>query len=706
MSPRRVGLIDSTVNRLVSGQSAWVVGPPGSGKTHRVTAVLGELAARDIPHVHLRGVQAWRDRPFGALLAAAPDVADAGAAQLPARCLGWLQQRVSPATVLVIDDFDNVDSSTLGAIAARATAERPRYLVTSTQGRGREARRAAIELEYLGAQIRIPPLHHEDLHQLLESRIGPGVDHRLVSRLLIASGGLAGLSLAVAREAQLQGTISQGPNGWTIDEPLWHPHLNGYLDALMAGLDLSALDALNDLALLGPVGLDWAMRLTDPRTLNRLEAHGLIEIYHAEDAPVVILQPPLLAAALRGGAYATVPSALSARVAELTVAEDETPPPRIDPQQHRSGSWGGSAVALAQVVRARRTASGRAERYAWECDPTPENALAHVRTLHELGAGWEEMGGVWSATRIDPGTPAGASLFAFRSYAAAATGGHAAQVRTLLDAAAQHPAFASYFRGVAAHSIINTGVRPPDDLVAPAGEGEHPMSAEAADFARASMLVVGGRAAEALAVLRETGSASGIFQLNRDVTRALALLLEGRLEEALTASSRALELGRRQLRLGTIVAQSYVTAFALWASGRHVDLQRHLGTVLALESVPLLQEPYLAGLLNFAILDAASHEHFTYAHALEHQHRALSRRAGPSPGMNVSVGVDDGGATAGLLGSWWARLAPAIEPGTVIQDAVLAFWTALSGGACSRWPRSSPGTTSTCTRRCCASRPP
>ena len=181
-------------------------------------------------------------------------------------------------------------------------------------------------------------------------------------------------------------------------------------------------------------------------------------------------------------------------------------------------------------------------------------------------------------------------------------------------------------------------------------------------------------------MLRETGSASGIFQLNRDVTRALALLLEGRLEEALTASSRALELGRRQLRLGTIVAQSYVTAFALWASGRHEDLQRHLGTVLALESVPLLQEPYLAGLLNFAILDAASHEHFTYAHALEHQHRALSRRAGPYPGMNVSVGVDDGGATAGLLGSWWARLAPAIEPGTVIQDAVLAFWTALSGG--------------------------
>lgn len=683
MAPPESRILGLTTARLLRRQNTWVVGLPGSGKTWLIDQLVGWLTARDQPQFRLRGNDTNGHRPFASVLAMTPDLADAtSATQLHARAHRWLRDRITAGTVVVIDDVEQVDQASLAALAAVVAELHPAMVVTSTQGRSSQARRAALQLGFTGAQLRIAPMQHDQMHALLESTIGPGVDQQLVSRVLMATGGLPGLAIALAQEAEQDGAVSQALTGWTIEGPLWRPSLSWHIDSLIHDLSQTTITAPNQLALFGPVELELVTKVVAQNALVVLERRGLIEVFNAVDSPVVTLFPPLLGAALRASMPLTLRTRLRAGIEQaLGTTVTAGLLRQIEADGPHWTSPGRSTVALAQLVRARRAVEGRQQRRRWELNPSPANALSYVTTLHELSASWPELLECAEGTNYDADTMAGAELAVVESLAEGERADQPARaLAELRHSAREHPRLAGFYRGTGALIRISVGGRqPPGQLDDPA-PSEHRLSFEAIRAARAAQALVNGRVGEANTLIEGFEPHNPCFTIVRDVVQAMSALLDGCLDESLASAARALEQGRRRLEVGAITAHAYMIALALWTSGRHEDLRRHLGTILALGPAPQLMQPFQRGLLTIAMMDAARRGPTTYSQALEQQRCALTTLPGPLPLMNLdpgSAGVSS--AERGRPGAWWSGIGPITRQGTVLQNALSAFWRGIAG---------------------------
>lgn len=154
---------------------------------------------------------------------------------------------------------------------------------------------------------------------------------------------------------------------------------------------------------------------------------------------------------------------------------------------------------------------------------------------------------------------------------------------------------------------------------------------------RAQIRLAQGRVAQARQDLESVTPSYLYFQLNHAVTSALCFIVEGDLEGGLNLASHQLDAGRAEFELSAISAHGYVAGLALFLSGRMQEFRSHFATLMSFPQLPLLQAPYLSGLLSFAVTDAISLGEVAFAESLKARSDTLAMGDGPLPGMSSSV---------------------------------------------------------------------
>ncbi|NHT19741.1 ATP-binding protein, partial [Cellulomonas sp. IC4_254] len=235
---------------LATGRDVVLRGERGIGKTATLEALRADLSDRRLPGVLLR---ASGPAPFAAVLdhpSAPARVADENA------LTAWLADELAaPRSVLLVDDVDRLDQGSLRVVqralvrtGCRLVAATTTDLLRTPPGGPRE-----LLVARAPAEVRVPPLGLAALSALVAGALGGPADAALTGTLLAQSGGNPGAAVALLTAARATGALRREDGrhvdyGRLLDVPA-----EGVAALFLATLDASRVDALERLAVVGPV---------------------------------------------------------------------------------------------------------------------------------------------------------------------------------------------------------------------------------------------------------------------------------------------------------------------------------------------------------------------------------------------------------------------------------------------------------------------
>ena len=199
-------------------RSVTLTGPQGSGRSTTIREISNALQDAGRSVLMLRGTRAMQERPLAVLnlegsLTPREARSDVGIAVFAEE----LTQRVKarPSTVFLLDDADLLDPTTwavLSAVHQRTGVPIVAAAERRAGDRGDPAGLYSAGVHHL--RIRLAPLRHDGVSDLLHGVLGGNVDPQLVSRIYIASGGNAGLVVALAHSASENGSLQLSRGSW------------------------------------------------------------------------------------------------------------------------------------------------------------------------------------------------------------------------------------------------------------------------------------------------------------------------------------------------------------------------------------------------------------------------------------------------------------------------------------------------------------
>lgn len=643
-----VDLRDDAVKHLTAGTSVDFQGLPGAGRTLLARSVATELEDAGWQVAHAHGVLALRDRPLEALAVAGLMVRQGGpqgpATAVSAAVQGILQAVRNGSTLLVVDDVDDLDEISAGAIAA-AHAMMPFPMVTTSRHVPRTLRSPTrIPTSVLpGVTMQIPPLDYVDTQTVLVELLGGPIDSGAVGRIFAASGGLPGLTLALAEGARLHGSLRRVAGTWSSGPELWTPEMVRAVDPLIQRLSPEGIDGLHALALAGTVDVHTARRLMTWDVLEELDGYRLLRFVPRDDKMLVSIFPLAIVEYFRhlgvGARHLkvdeTVTSAFGGNIGprppviavpwRTLGAADAGGPTRMP-----MGAAGESDTIVNRLLQEHWHRELLVRRTEWETSPTPRTAAVLLRTMLVTGADAQQ---VLAVREVTPRTGDLRELVAFDDWYALFVGAveHDLEwVRAVLSQArAEADEWVALIDGIEAFITLLVDHAPDPDSLPPAAAlvGAPVDTREIVGIVRAELLLVQGRSADALATLDAVGSPDSTFAQARLTVRPWAYFLEGRLDEALEAAQTVLVEARGTHDIEGIVGAAYVAAQVLVVRGRISEMRTLLGSVLSAGVLPALQRPQLVALLSMAAFQAVEDGRGTTARALAEQ--ALALRTGP-----------------------------------------------------------------------------
>lgn len=658
-------LRDEAVAHLNSRVSVDLQGVPGAGCSMLANAISAELEDAGWQVVRVQGIAALADRPLEALSIAGL-VERQGTPQGPttavsAAVFGLLKALKGGSTLLVIDDVEDLDEMSAGAIIA-AHAQSPFPILTTSHPTPRPVRPSSLVTAAIhpGVIINVPPLDFVDTQTLLVETLGGPIESSAVSRIFAASGGIPSIALAIADTARAHGTLRDVNGMWESSTDLWAPELSRTVEPLLHQLSPEAIDALHALALAGTVDLATARQLMSWEVLEELDGYRLLRFLPRDDDMLVTVFPLAVVEFFRhhalGARHLRVDAALTAafsgtdasRLAQGVTPSvtpwrasttTDTPPTGSGHAAATRGPASGT-VAHAEddmVVNRLLVEHWQREllvrRAEWEASPNPRTAAALLRTMLVTGADAESVLKVREET---PRVGDRRELAAFDDWYALYAGvveHNLDWVRSVLSQAREESdEWVQLIDGIEKFIELLTDHAPdPEELpeIAP-GETDDE-TREVVGVVKAETLLARGRSAEALEELADLPDAVSDFRLTRDAAVPFALMLEGRLDEALQRALDLLNHARLINDVEGIVGAAYVAAQVYLTRGRTAELRALLGSVLSSGVVPALERPQHVALLSIAASLAAQEGRATTARTLAQQALALATGPGPYP---------------------------------------------------------------------------
>ncbi|WP_149204049.1 helix-turn-helix domain-containing protein [Actinotalea subterranea] len=681
--PRRTDITDEITGYLLAGTSVDLVGMRSSGRSAVLGRVADRLAADGVTVRRVGGIRALRERALSSLAMTGVDVVPSpNALTTLLSAVTELEDLLSPApAVLLVDDADDLDASTVGAVTAvHARLGTPVLVARRRAARARSATPAVPDLAgALRSTVRVvlPPLRFDEVHRLVHTLLGGPVDPTAVARIAAETGGLPGLVSATVQTARRASHLAPRGGIWVTRGDLWTAALGPAAEAFLSGLDDAEVEALTLVAAAGTLGVDVAQRCIAGETLAALGDAGLLRVVPEGDRDVVGVFPPLLAEHLVRESSPT--RRLLVRDRLEAAGHQPGRAPRVPATERASARTRGSEPILSGRLTRYWRDEIAARRAAWDADPTPALAAPLVEALLTARSRPHEIDAVLAATRTPGDDPQAMALFAATRalYEGLVRGRVDEACDRLVEEQRRAPEHAGLLRATEAHLRVLTGALPSADALADGPADQAPLAADALRVARAEVLVAGGQAQAALDLLDGFQSPVTVLQQSADVSRELALLYTCDLEGAVTAALAQVEVSTERLEPSGVQAHAYVAGLGLALQGRLLELDALMSSVLALAPMPAHQSHVQTGLLWLAA-DAATWQGRTaYARSLALQSGSYGLGRGPHPGMapdGISAELQDRDSdTADAL---WALAEERLDRGFV-PAGIVAGVTAI-----------------------------
>jgi DNA-binding CsgD family transcriptional regulator len=527
---------------LALGRDVVLRGDHGAGKSTALRSLRADLSGRRRPGILVRGagpgeLATLLDHP-------SRDDEDATDRQL----LRWLTEELeAPRSVLMLDDLDQVDPASL-RIVHRALRRTGAALVATTTVnplRIEAAEARSLLATRAPAAVRIRPLDLAAVSAMLGSLLGAPADTGLTTALLAQSGGNPGAIAALVASARASGALRRVDGHWAAHGRLTDVPADALAFQFLGALREDLVAGLLQVAAIGPVPADEAMRIVDPAVLHELIDRGrLVNHPVAAAGDVLVAAPPALARALRQGvsvferrrAAADASAHLGRQLDPVLLREDDLPA-LIDADLSEQEGFLRWSTELAGLVHEQEQIAESLARAEWLADSSVAHANAYLALLM-LRFAPEQIDAVFSTTALSQQDTA-ADRLTFRSYQLYWLSAQGVDEEGVRAATAQW--------GDEARALVDVqGLK--DRSVAAVHRGEPAASVLAVEYARHEDPVVQGRRVLALAAAAlEVGQpaiALALCDSHRGLAisitsrhhlaalRVLALLILGRIDEA------------------------------------------------------------------------------------------------------------------------------------------------------------------------------
>lgn len=639
--------VDEIEGFVDDGVSVHLVGPRGSGRSELLRLVADRLDDAGSAVLRLHGMAAWKHEPYGALVAAGIGPTSApGPRRTAGEMVAALGQQLRGRAVVVVDDADDLDPQTVGALL---TAHRQRRFVALTSTRPHHTVAADSLVLGLSPAVRVsaPVLGLDEVHELTRRILGGPVDAGTIARIAMKSGGLHGLVSAMTSVGRRTGHLVESDGVWVSPGNLWTGELAAVVEPFLAGADDAMTVGATTLAVTGPVTLDEAEKLVEREVLDRLFSSGLLHHLTHEGRTLVGVYPPLLGEYLRreGSAFGR------AHAPDLV---DLPPAGAADDPLDAGGA--DAAVLNQRLVResADRAAAARA---AWAAAPTPEQALELVTALRSIAAPARDIDAVVAATDLTaPGVDtelAAKVVCTVATWRAVDQNDLPTALADLREAESSFPSQLAMLRATAAHLEFLRDRVPVEPLAGDSADSaDDAAAAEWLTNVRVEILLASGRVDDAREVLAafEPRRASG--HLQKALCRGFADVMAGDLEAGIEHAFRHLTAARRQGDPLLIQGQAYVGTLGLGISGRLADAAHLVYRTLSATRVAAYREIFHTGVLVLGAEIALTQGRVAQARTLAAQALATDRGTGPYPGMVPAVVADFEPGAASAAGVW------------------------------------------------------
>ncbi|MDR0283588.1 MAG: LuxR family transcriptional regulator [Propionibacteriaceae bacterium] len=604
------------VEDLTSGQSVLLTGLPGSGRSHLVRLVAGELNARRASVTVLRGNPLLSDRPLAALTlvdsAAESRPALATASTLPQAAHAF-ETLLPPAGVLIVEDADDLDPASAGLVYDRLVKQStPVLLVADFRFPHSGLVTELVTAAQPGETVTLAGLSFEDVAQFIASLLDGGTDTDTVARIATLSGGLPGLIQAIIRLGRRSGALVKRDGLWVSTTDLWDPALQFSLAPFLRGLEAADLEWLVRFA--STEGHQEDALATD--RCHQLAARGLLRFDRVSPDGGVQVYPAALAELLRQG--------------------EGVPPSRhhlamssIDLGRWPARLTGSEAATIAQNFRAHWQTSTAQYWAEWKAAPSGLTAVPLVMTLL-YGAPDDPR----ILTVLDTPIPDD-DVDSLTELAALAADFKAGCQKDLPGALADldrhrlaHPETTLQVRGHEAHlRLLCDRVPPPELFELPAAGLQN---CEMLVIARAEAAVAEGQIADALALLAVFEPQHQRPATLKRILESMALVLGDDIEAGVNLAVKQLWDSIATLDAYSISGHAYAAALGMCMLGRFDEIVAIVEILYGMGDTNVFQSTYRIGLFMLGAFVADWQGRADDAHALILQARSLGEGRGPS----------------------------------------------------------------------------
>lgn len=681
---------DEAVARVVDAlrrrTPVLLTGLPGSGTGSLAERAVARLGDDGWQVVRVRGRAGLTGRPRAALtmsglVRAGPGVPSGDdVAQV-------LEGTGRAPTVLLVARADLLDDESSAVLAAAADQARVRPLLTSLPARARRLAALRVAGGSVAACWAVPPLRFDEMQVLVDDELEGRTNLDVVGRVYALSGGLPGVARAVVQGARRAGRLVPADGTWAAVGELRTSELTGAVDALLADLDPADVDALEVIATLGPATPRVLRRVVPASALVRLEDAGVLAVLDLAERTEVVVVPPLLAEHLAGaGAHGRlvraqphVEDALGLPGVEGVVA---SPAPGLVPPE--SPAVRDDAAVLGRLLRRAAATRLAVRRSEWLDEPSPATALAWLDALLQAQASRDDVEAALAevAARLDE--PRHAGLAAWRAVYRALVVHDLPGAIAILEAAgddatgvlAATRARIDLFGGAAvpADADGTTGLDPalgpgPDAAASSA-------TVPAVRYAAGCRLLAAGRTGEAVRALDGPAPVPDPLRVDPRDVRTVALLLDGRVDEAERHGRQVLAEARAALDAPAVASAAHAVALCLALAARSAALREHLWAALAVGVASPLHPHARAGLLVVASTLASNDGRAGPARALAAEAAEMALPLSPVPLASPRVAelrlaVAGHGDLRAAAGRAWQEVTALLERRFVVA-AVLA----------------------------------
>lgn len=633
--------ITRILDYAAQGISVRVIGAPGSGRTTIAKKVVEELEDQGIKVYSIFAMPSLQKAAFAGIVSLGVDLRSRPSGILGVADLISGELTKPGSRIFVVDDVEHLDPESMSVIdIVQKRTKRP--LVTTMSDRPLAVNASALALgRWPEASVEVAPLRFEQTNSLITQILGAPADIDVVARILTKSGGNLRLITRIIHSAVLSKRLVLIDGRWRmIGQTLLNEHLRGTVEAILHGLDLDELRALDTIALQVSHPLDESRKSIEADVLDSLERRGLVSVFTRSDGRLhASVFPPLLGDYLRK-------QVLGPRKVLSSIITDNpgTPSQRLQAATRNNGTF---SEAIAALKGSNFNSAAAARRFheqlltlielhykAWESEPSVSKAAEFLRVY------WggppidpAHIEHIFNDTDISKGDSADLLFFTLTRalWIVLAHDDLPLAKATLRQLEVSEPSWAAEAEAFALFLDASYD-RMPEDLDEKFSRlhSKHPSSGVIPAI-RGILEIFRFNPEGALAVI---DSAEGFDSLPRfePFIRGLALYSSGRVDEALSFALEGREEALQATDQFSLVTNSYVAALALLYRGHFEEAEYLMGWTFS-----VCRPGFLVSSLHSAMLRLSSLRNASKDVSLAVQAGEDAPDVGPLPGTGKGV---------------------------------------------------------------------